>query len=69
MLKRSMPGPTRMSVNFVSSFNKFNLLVDFDVKSELEVVYADIEDPKVAEFLQNFMNDLTVNFSSISSLI
>ena len=35
-------------------------IVDFDVKGELEVVYADIEDAKVGEFLKSFMADLCV---------
>jgi len=34
--------------------------VDFDIKSELEVIYADILDAKVGEFLKNFMTDLDV---------
>jgi len=35
-------------------------LVDFDMKSELEVVYADIEDQSVKDFLKSFMTDLCV---------
>lgn len=36
------------------------ILVDYDIKSELEVVYAEIIDVKIGEFLKSFLIDLVV---------